>query len=131
MANEFASLIQSDLASLTNAAADLSSAAIAPAAQFGNLPDMGAMGAMGGLTGQPGHAGGSFSFAQSMREALNKVNSDDATASAKMADVDAGRSDDLVGAMLSSQEANLSFSMLMQVRNKVMGAVDELVKLPL
>eukprot|EP01034_Spumella_vulgaris_P035557 gene35557-43840_t len=41
-------------------------------------------------------------------------------AAQKMADVDAGRSDDLVGAMLSSQEASLSFSMLMQVRNKVM-----------
>ena len=35
MANEFASLIQADLASLTNAAADLSASAIAPAAQFG------------------------------------------------------------------------------------------------
>jgi flagellar hook-basal body complex protein FliE len=33
--------------------------------------------------------------------------------------------------MLSSQEASLSFSMLMQVRNKVMGAIDDLVKLPL
>ena len=43
--------------------------------------------------------------------------------------VDAGKSDDLVGAMLSSQEASLSFSMLMQVRNKVMGAMDEVVKL--
>jgi flagellar hook-basal body complex protein FliE len=32
--------------------------------------------------------------------------------------------------MLSSQQANLSFSMLMQVRNKVMGAMDELLKLP-
>jgi flagellar hook-basal body complex protein FliE len=31
---------------------------------------------------------------------------------------------------LSSQQANLSFSMLMQVRNKVMGAMDELLKLP-
>jgi flagellar hook-basal body complex protein FliE len=69
MANEFASLIQSDLASLTNAAADLSSSAIAPAAQFGNLP------------GQPGQAGQhSGNFSQSMREALNKVNADDAFA---------------------------------------------------
>jgi flagellar hook-basal body complex protein FliE len=48
----------------------------------------------------------------------------------KMAAVDSGKSDDLVGAMLSSQQASLSFSMLMQVRNKVMGAVDELLKLP-
>ncbi|GAB2843886.1 hypothetical protein GCM10027277_09430 [Pseudoduganella ginsengisoli] len=122
MANEFASLIQSDLASLTNAAADLSNATIAPAAQFGNMP---------GQPGQSGHQGGNFSFATSMREALNKVNNDDAMAAQKMADVDAGKSDDLVGAMLASQEANLSFSMLMQVRNKVMGAMDELIKLPL
>ncbi|MRV74800.1 flagellar hook-basal body complex protein FliE [Duganella sp. FT92W] len=120
MANEFASLIQADLASLTNAAADLSSSAIAPAAQFGNMP---------GQAGATGQHGGNF--AQSMREALNKVNADDANAAQKMADVDSGRSDDLVGAMLASQEANLSFSMLMQVRNKVMGAVDELIKLPL
>ena len=48
-----------------------------------------------------------------------------------MAAVEAGKSGDLVGDMLSSQEASLSFSMLMQVRNKVMGAVDELIKLPL
>ncbi|MYN10728.1 flagellar hook-basal body complex protein FliE [Pseudoduganella aquatica] len=117
MANEFASLIQADLASLTNAAADLSASSIAPAAQFGALP---------------GAAGNhSFSFAQSMRDAVTRVNADDQMAAQKMADVDAGRSDDLVGAMLSSQEASLSFSMLMQVRNKVMGAVDELIKLPL
>jgi flagellar hook-basal body complex protein FliE len=50
-------------------------------------------------------------------------------ASQQMAAVDAGQSDDLVGAMLQSQEASLSFSLLMQVRNKVAGAVDELVKL--
>jgi flagellar hook-basal body complex protein FliE len=120
MANDFASLIQADLASLTNAAADLSGSAIAPAAHFGNMP---------GQAGFAGQQGGSFS--QSMREAFNKVNADDANAAQKMADVDSGRSDDLVGAMLASQEANLSFSMLMQVRNKVMGAVDELIKLPL
>jgi flagellar hook-basal body complex protein FliE len=66
-----------------------------------------------------------------MQNAVSGVNAADQAAGAKMADVDAGRSDDLVGAMMASQEASLSFSMLMQVRNKVMGAVDELIKLPL
>jgi len=33
--------------------------------------------------------------------------------------------------MLASQDANLSFSMLMQVRNKVVGAIDELIKMQL
>ncbi len=63
--------------------------------------------------------------------ALRSVNEQDRLAAAKMDDVDAGRSDDLVGAMLASQEASLSFSMLMQVRNKIVAAVDELIKLPL
>ncbi len=116
MANEFAGLIKADLAALNNAASTLAqnATAIAPAAQF-NAPQQGS----------------AFSFAQSMQDAIAGVNAQDMNASQKMADVDAGRSDDLVGAMLASQEASLSFQMLMQVRNKVMGAVDELIKLPL
>lgn len=116
MANEFAGLIKADLASLSNAAAELANqaGAIAPAVQLAS-------------SGAAQH----FSFAQSMKDAVAGVNAADTAAGARMADVDAGRSDDLVGAMLASQEASLSFSMLMQVRNKVMGAVDELIKLPL
>lgn len=116
MANEFAGLLKADIAALNNAAADLAQQAgtIAPAAQFGN------------------HAAPQqFSFAQSMKDAIAGVNAQDVAAGEKAADVDVGRSDDLVGAMLASQESSLSFSMLMQVRNKVMGAVDELIKLPL
>ena len=74
---------------------------------------------------------GASSFSDAMAQAVRGVNAQDSAAGQKMADVDAGRSDDLVGAMLASQEASLSFSMLMQVRNKVMGAMDELIKLPL
>jgi len=114
MAYELARLIQSDLASVVRDVQGLGGAAVAPAATFGN----------------EGQQSG-FSFSQSMKEAIGKVNHDDQMAAQRMAAVDSGQSDDLVGAMLSSQEASLSFSMLMQVRNKVMGAVDELIKLPL
>jgi len=114
MSNGIATLIQADLTTLTNAAADLAQRSVAPANHYP-------------AEGHPA----SFSFAQSMQDAIGKVNEADADAGQKMADVSAGRSDDLVGAMLASQEASLSFSMLMQVRNKVMGAVDELIKLPL
>lgn len=71
------------------------------------------------------------SFADSLSEAVHSVDALGQAAAAKTEAVDSGRSDDLVGAMLASQEANLSFSMLMQVRNKVMGAFDELIKLQL
>lgn len=111
MSSGIASLIQTDLASLTNAAENLAGSSVAAANQYGDAPPT--------------------TFTQSMTEAVNKVNQDDATSSQLAADVTSGKSDDLVGAMLSSQQASLSFSMLMQVRNKVMGAVDDLIKLPL
>lgn len=112
MAYEFARLIQSDLAALVNDANALAGSTVAAPAQLGGSAESG-------------------SFAQSMKDAFGKVNDDDRMAAQRMADVDSGKSDDLAGAMLASQEASLSFSMLMQVRNKVMGAVDDLIKLPL
>lgn len=70
-------------------------------------------------------------FGEHLKQAVLGVNQKDRVAGERMADVDSGRSDDLVGAMLASQEASLSFSMLMQVRNKMVGAMDDLIKLPL
>jgi flagellar hook-basal body complex protein FliE len=113
MGTELAGLIRADLAALTT---DASHLAVAPALDAGQISH--------------GASGGDFSFAQSMKDALSSVDQDQHAAGDKMAAVESGKSDDLVGAMLSSQQANLSFSMLMQVRNKVMGAMDELLKLP-
>ncbi|WP_312854394.1 flagellar hook-basal body complex protein FliE [Paludibacterium denitrificans] len=70
-------------------------------------------------------------FAETFKAALHGVDDQQRQAADKMAAVDSGQSDDLVGAMLASQDANLSFTMLTQVRNKVMGAVDDLIKMPL
>lgn len=77
----------------------------------------------------PAEAGGGP--AGGFADALRRVDAQDQAAAAQVAAVERGDSDDLVGAMLASQQASLSFSMLMQVRNKVVGALDELVKLPL
>jgi len=114
MATELAGLIKADLAALTN---DASRLAVAPAMDAGQLV-------------QGSNSGNNVSFTQSMKDALASVDNEQRSAGEKMAAVDSGKSDDLVGAMLSSQQASLSFSMLMQVRNKVMGAMDELLKLP-
>jgi flagellar hook-basal body complex protein FliE len=110
MNNDLTSLVRADLASIAGNARDLVSAA---------KPEGAAA---------PAHAGG---FAGSLSDALHAVDAKEHDALDRMGAVDAGRSDDLTGAMLASQEASLSFSMLMQVRNKVMGAVDDLVRLPL
>lgn len=78
-----------------------------------------------------GAAPSATGFGERMRQAIDGVNRQDHAAGQLMAAVDSGQSDDLVGAMLSSQQASLSFSMLMQVRNKVVTAVEDLVKLPI
>lgn len=70
-------------------------------------------------------------FGSFFERAVHNVDAMDRAAGEKMAAVDAGRSDDLVGAMLASQQASLSFSMLMQARNKIVGAMEDLIKLPL
>ncbi|MBV8380084.1 MAG: flagellar hook-basal body complex protein FliE [Paucibacter sp.] len=67
--------------------------------------------------------------APGFEQMLRKVDAQDQDAQQRMQAVESGDSDDLVGAMLSSQQASMSFQMLLQVRNKVMGAVDDLMKL--
>lgn len=79
------------------------------------------------LAGQPGAEG----FAASLRTAIQQVNQDQNLAGQLMSAVDSGQSDDLVGAMVISQKASLSFSALMQVRNKLMSGLDDIMRLPL
>lgn len=114
MGNEMLASIGAEVAALQNSALALDLAA--PQANPLSSPQSGADGG---------------SFGDHLKQAVEGVNEKDRIATERMADVDSGRSDDLVGAMLASQEAGLSFSMLMQVRNKVVGAMDDLIKLQL
>ena len=45
--------------------------------------------------------------------------------------VDTGESEDVVGAMIASQKAGLSFSMLMEMRNKVLNGIDDVMRMSL
>lgn len=71
------------------------------------------------------------SFSDAMRDVVGRVNEQQNIASRLMTAVDAGQSDDLVGAMVASQKAGLSFSALMQVRNKLMTGFDDIMRMPL
>ncbi|MDV5170794.1 flagellar hook-basal body complex protein FliE [Photobacterium rosenbergii] len=70
-------------------------------------------------------------FQTAMQQAVRRVDNQQHFASQLTADVDAGRSDDLVGAMVASQKASISFSALTQVRNKILTAYDDVLKMPL
>lgn len=71
-----------------------------------------------------------ISFSQAMTNVLNTVNQHQSVASQKMTAVETGASDDLVGAMVASQKASLSFNALMQVRNKVVMSFEDIMKMP-
>ena len=74
---------------------------------------------------------GGGDFLDAMKSAVNRVNADQNNASRLTTAVETGQSDDLVGAMVASQKAGLSFSALMQVRNKLMSGFDEIMRLAL
>jgi flagellar hook-basal body complex protein FliE len=71
------------------------------------------------------------SFGNVLNQALDNVNALQNSASAKQQAIDMGQSDDLAGAMIESQKASVSFSALMQVRNKLNSALDEVMNTPL
>lgn len=64
-------------------------------------------------------------------QVLRGVDSQQHQAAAMAAAVDSGKSDDLVGAMIESQKASVSFSALIQVRNKINSAFEEVMRTPM
>lgn len=69
------------------------------------------------------------SFGSVMDQAIRHVDNLQHSAAEKQQAVDMGSSDDLTGAMLESQKASVAFSALMQVRNKLNTAFDEVMNI--
>lgn len=69
-------------------------------------------------------------FSNIIANMVKEVDQSGRAASAKMEAVDLGQSDDLVGAMVASQKASLSFSAMVQVRNKLLTAYDDVMRMP-
>lgn len=69
------------------------------------------------------------SFDRVMSNALHQVNTLQQQAEIRQTAVDMGQSDDLAGAMLASQQASLSFSALVQVRNKLATGFNDLMSM--
>lgn len=73
--------------------------------------------------------GSEVSFHQIFSQALSRVDALQQDAEMQQNAVEMGDSDDLVGAMIASQQAALSFSALVQVRNKVASGVNDLMNM--
>jgi flagellar hook-basal body complex protein FliE len=77
----------------------------------------------GGPAG-PGQADGP-GFRELLQENLQQVNQLQQDAELAIEDLVSGRRTDMDGVMLAKQKADVAFSMLLQVRNKMMDAYEE------
>jgi flagellar hook-basal body complex protein FliE len=80
---------------------------------------------LGGLQGT-GNGGG---FAQTLASAVERVNDLQTTAEQKVTNLLTGNGEDVHSATLAVEQASLAFDLMLQVRNKVVGAYQEISKL--
>ena len=70
-------------------------------------------------------------FISMLRAEINKVNSDSVNMDDRIREVTVGRSADIHGMMISITQADLSFRLMTQVRNKALEAYQEIMRMNL
>jgi flagellar hook-basal body complex protein FliE len=76
-----------------------------------------------------GQPEGAKSFGDFMKDLVQDANASALQADVKMQDVAAGRTKDLHGAVLAMEKADVQFRLLTQVRNKVIDAYREIMRM--
>jgi flagellar hook-basal body complex protein FliE len=76
-----------------------------------------------------GHAAPATGFAKTLGAAIQQVNDLQSTAEQKVTDLIAGNGQDIHTATLSVERASLAFDLMLQVRNKVVSAYQEVSRL--
>jgi len=66
------------------------------------------------------------SFSEFVKQSLADVNRQMLTADQATGDLATGRNQDIHGTMIAMQKAEISFELVMQIRNKLMSAYDEI-----
>lgn len=66
------------------------------------------------------------SFGDQLRELLYSVNDMQASSDEKVSEVITGESEDLHNAMIALEEANVSFQLMLEIRNKMLEAYQEI-----
>jgi flagellar hook-basal body complex protein FliE len=71
----------------------------------------------------------SFSFSDVLKNAVQSVNQVNDTASAQVNNLLQGGGGDVNGVMVAVEKADVSFQLMMQVRNKIVGAYQDIEKM--
>ncbi len=69
------------------------------------------------------------SFAATLKEAVNNVNQIHLDADKKAQELATGKTDDIAGVMLASEKADIALRVMVQVRNKIIDAYQEIMKM--
>jgi len=80
-------------------------------------------------TGQAHETGKGTSFFEALEKSMSEVNADQHTADAAIKDLVAGKSKNIHETMLQIQKAELSLKAMMQVRNKILEAYKEIIRM--
>lgn len=82
-------------------------------------------------TTQPESVGGvgGASFADTLNQAIGQVNQLQKSADKASADLATGRTDNVADVMIASEKADIALRLMMQVRNKVIDAYQEIMKM--
>ncbi len=76
-----------------------------------------------------GNEGGESSFSQTLHGALGQLENLQDQAQQQVGSLLAGQSQDLHGAMIAVEKADLSFQLMLQVRNKIVAAYQEVSRM--
>ena len=94
------------------------------------VPAAGAPGAAGATSGAaPGGGGRAASFGEVLKDSLAQVNSLQHEADAAIQSLATGGTATLHDTMLAVEKADLSFRLMMQVRNKIVEAYQEILRM--
>jgi flagellar hook-basal body complex protein FliE len=73
---------------------------------------------------------GSTSFGQMLKGSLDRVNRLQTEADANISDLATGKQTDIHQTMIAVEKADVSFELLMQIRNKLIAAYDKIMRMP-
>ena len=69
------------------------------------------------------------SFADTLTEAIPQVNELQKTSDVKIQELATGRTDDVAGVMIASEKADIALRTMVQVRNKIIDAYQEIMRM--
>ncbi len=73
----------------------------------------------------------SESFGVSLRTALGKINELQQDADRAAENFSVGRTQDVAGTLITIEKANLGFQLALQIRNKLLEAYQEILRMPI